>query len=51
MNQKYLVRPARRINRPVDASLVMSVFGPKRHFAATHHFGRFQSEADIEPDL
>jgi hypothetical protein len=21
--------------------------GPKRHFAATQHFGRFRSEADI----
>jgi hypothetical protein len=29
----------------------MSVIGPSRHFAATQHFGRFWSEADIEPDL
>jgi hypothetical protein len=25
----------------------MSAIGPSRHFVATHHFGRFQSEADI----
>jgi hypothetical protein len=24
---------------------------PSRHFTATHHFGRFRGEADIEPDL
>jgi hypothetical protein len=30
---------------------VMSAPGPSRHFAATQHFGRFGSEADIEPDL
>ena len=25
--------------------------GLSRHFASTRHFGRFPSEADIEPDL
>src|SRR5258708_37640193 len=29
----------------------MSGAGTSRHFAAMHHFGRFRSEADIEPDL
>ena len=27
----------------------MSPIGPSRHFAATRYFGRFRSEADIEP--
>ena len=26
---------------------VMTAVGPSRHFAATQHFGRFRSEADI----
>jgi hypothetical protein len=28
-----------------------SAIGALRHFAATQHLGRFQAEADIEPDL
>jgi hypothetical protein len=31
--------------------LLTAVLGPKRHFTATQHFGRFQTEADIKPDL
>jgi hypothetical protein len=29
--------------------MVMSGFGTSRHFAAAQQFGRFRSEADIEP--
>ena len=28
----------------------MLLIGPKRHFTATQQFGRFRTEADIEPD-
>jgi hypothetical protein len=28
-----------------------AAFGPSRHFAASDHFSRFRSEADIELDL
>jgi hypothetical protein len=28
-----------------------SAYGTLRHFTATQHFGRFQTEADIKPDL
>jgi hypothetical protein len=33
------------------AAVHESAFGTSRHFAATQYFGRFRSEADIEPDL
>jgi hypothetical protein len=33
------------------AALHESASGTLRHFTATQHFGRFQTEADIKPDL
>jgi hypothetical protein len=35
----------------ISPAVQMIVHGPSRHFAATQHFGRFQTEADIKPDL
>jgi hypothetical protein len=33
------------------AAVHESGYGPSRRFAAMQHFGRFRSEADVEPDL
>jgi hypothetical protein len=50
---------AEHMATPTNAALVKKVLansqpsthGPSCHFAATHYFGRFWDEADIEPDL
>ena len=34
--------------RRIGIFKMMSAVGPSRQFAATQHFGRFQSEADID---
>jgi len=31
--------------------LLTTGYGPSRHFAVTHNFGRFRAKADIETDL
>jgi len=31
--------------------LLTAAYGTSRHFSAPQQFGRFRSEADIEPDL
>jgi GrpB-like predicted nucleotidyltransferase (UPF0157 family) len=47
--------PGMRAKPILDILVGVSPFddwaGTSRHFAATHHFGRFRSRADIEPDL
>jgi len=36
------------LENPVFAAVHMSLSGTSRQSAATQHFGRFQSEADID---